>query len=102
MCVHGSGTGSKPDGPSGRQRSSRRRVSQVPRRVPCTANASWAYEEHDGKNRHGDGRPSNARWYASMSDNARLCDQLVADITELPDRGPPECSAPERSVSQKP
>jgi len=68
-CAHlscapvGSGTGSKPDGPSGRHRVRRLTASQVPRRDPCTSTASSAYAEHDGKNRQGDGRPSRARWY---------------------------------------
>ena len=55
----GSGTGSYPDGPNGRQRVRRRTVRSRPRRVPCTSNASCAYAEHDGKNRQGEGRPSN-------------------------------------------
>ena len=36
-----------------------------PRPVPWTTSASLAYAEHDGVNRHGEGRPSNARWYQS-------------------------------------
>ena len=42
MTSWGSGTGSKPDGPKGRQRASRRSVSQKPWAVPCVSNASWA------------------------------------------------------------
>jgi hypothetical protein len=51
----GSGTGSKPDGPNGRQRSRRRAVNNPPRRAPNTSMASWPYSEQEGKNRHFDG-----------------------------------------------
>ena len=39
----------------------RRTVSHSPRAVPWTVSASSAYDEHDGVNRHGEGRPSKAR-----------------------------------------
>ena len=48
----------------------RRTVNSSPRRVPCTSNASAAYDEHDGKNRHGDGRPSTRRWYQAIDRSA--------------------------------
>jgi hypothetical protein len=56
-----SGTGSKPDGPNGRQRTRRRTVNHVPRQRPCVRSASSAYEEQVGVNRHGEGRPSMPR-----------------------------------------
>ncbi len=42
------GTGSTPRCPPGRQRSSRRRVSQLPRMLPCLVTASAAYCEQLG------------------------------------------------------
>lgn len=62
-----SGTGSKPEGPKGRQRIKRRAANHEPRAAPNSVTASRAYSEHDGKNRHGDGRPSRPRWYPSMA-----------------------------------
>ena len=35
--------------------------------------ASCAYEEQEGKNRHGDMRQENVRWYHSMADSMRRC-----------------------------
>lgn len=35
--------------------------------------ASYAYEEQEGKNRHGDIRQENVRWYHSIADNMRCC-----------------------------
>jgi len=58
-----SGTGSYPDGPNGRQRTSRRIVSQEPRRAPWTSKASTAYSEQVGKKRQGEGCPSRWRRY---------------------------------------
>ena len=63
----GSGTGSKPDGPNGRQRSRRRAVNNPPRRAPNTSMASWPYSEQDGKNRHFDGYPGRSDWYQRMA-----------------------------------
>lgn len=65
----GSGTGSKPDGPNGRQRSRRRAVNSPPRRAPNTSMASWPYSEQDGKNRHLDGYPGRSDWYQRMARN---------------------------------
>jgi hypothetical protein len=56
----GSGTGSNPDGPKGRQRDSRRTVSHKPRPDPWTSIASWAYTEQLGVKRHGEGRQEKA------------------------------------------
>jgi len=42
------GTGSTPRWPPGRQRSNRRRVSQLPRMLPCPVTASAAYCEQLG------------------------------------------------------
>lgn len=55
---------SMPLPPPGRQRPMRRAVSQDPRMAPCTSMASAPYAEHDGMNRHGDGRPARTDWYA--------------------------------------
>ena len=74
----GSGTGSKPDGPNGRQRSSRRAVNSPPRRAPNTAMASWPYSEQDGKNRHFDGYPGRSDWYQRMARNM-ACWVFVVD-----------------------
>ncbi len=41
-------------------------VSHDARHVPWTSKASRAYDEHVGKNRQGEGRPSAARWYQSI------------------------------------
>jgi len=76
--VRRSGTRSTPDGPRGRQRARRHVVNQPPRQVPCTSNASKAYAEHDGKKRHGESRPLNARWYQRMPARARRCVQVGA------------------------
>lgn len=65
----GSGTGSKPDGPNGRQRSRRRAVNNPPRRAPNTSIASWPYSEQVGKNRHFDGYPGRSDWYQRIARN---------------------------------
>jgi hypothetical protein len=46
-------------------------VSHNPWRRPCTISASRAYDEHDGVNRQGDGRPCIARWYQSTARTSR-------------------------------
>ena len=63
----GAGPGRTRTGPNGRQRIRRRTVSHEPAPAPWTAIASWPYSEHDGKKRHGDRRPANARWYHSIA-----------------------------------
>ena len=35
--------------------------------MPWISKASSAYAEHDGVKRHGDGRPTNSRWYQRTS-----------------------------------
>ena len=85
----GSGTGSNPDGPNGRQRRRRRSVSQEPRPVPCTTSASLAYDEHDGVNRHGDGRPSNARWYRRRDGPGEARCSLAPPCAAAPSRRRP-------------
>ena len=74
----GSGTGSKPDGPNGRQRSRRRAVNNPPRRAPNTSMASWPYSEQDGKNRNFDGYPGRSDWYQRMARNM-ACWVFVVD-----------------------
>ena len=76
----GRGTGSKPDGPNGRQRSRRRAVNNPPRRAPNTSIASWPYSEHDGKNRHLDGYPGRSDWYQRIARNM-ACWVFVVDRT---------------------
>ena len=46
----------KPEGPKGRHLSRRRTVNHRPRPAPWDSMASTAYTEHDGVNRHGEGR----------------------------------------------
>ena len=45
------GTGSYPEGPRGRQRIRRRRVSQLPLKKPCVFSASMQYAEQEGSKR---------------------------------------------------
>ena len=55
-----SGTGSQPDGPNGRQRARRRSVEpQTTERAVDLERLEWRSDEHDGVNRHGEGRPSH-------------------------------------------
>lgn len=51
--------------------------------------ASWPYSEHDGKNRHGDGRPSAPRWYHSIAASIIRCQREPEASAVTPPVPPP-------------